>query len=133
MQGPVLVQDWVTLKGPGASGADAVTFYPHRSRWLWTGEARRVALTVEITQLTGATTAPALRVETAACETGPWIEVESYVAPGSSALILRREPGDTAEKQMLGYLRWAIEEDSGGSGAWTACFRLVAVLEEGVN
>lgn len=131
MQGPVLVQDWVTLKGQGAGSTSAATFYPHRQSWLWAGDARRVALTVEVKALTGATTAPALRIETAACEAGPWVEVASYTTVGDRTLWLRREPGDTADEQVLGYLRWALAEDDGvgGSGAWTACFRIVAVLE----
>jgi hypothetical protein len=130
MQQPILMQDWVTLRGRGL--ATAVTFIPHRSRWMWSGDAQAVAVVVEVMELTG--TAPGvmtLRLTTAACKNGPWFEVKSWTGPGDDRLYLRRDPPLGADEQFLGYLRWERVESSGAkaTGEWKAAFRIVAVEE----
>jgi hypothetical protein len=127
MQKPVKMQGLLTLKGQGVT--TAVKFHGIRRNTLWVGDAQCVAMTVEVLELTAAITPPTLRIETALCLSGPWQTIASYTTPGDRVLYLRREPGGTPAQQVLGFLKWSIEETSLG-GAWTACFRISAAMEE---
>jgi hypothetical protein len=130
MQQPIVMQDWVTLRGQG--GTPAVTFIPHRSRWNWSGDAQAVAVVIEVMELAGTTGAITLRLATAASETGPWFAVKSWTAPGDDRLYLRRDATLDPAQQFLGYLRWELVEAASpgpATGAWTACFRIVLVEE----
>ena len=129
MEGPILMQDWLTMLGQGAHPGEA-TFVCNRDSILWLGDAQGAVLAIDIADVTAATTAPALQIETAAGEAGPWSVVESYTSAGSHALFLKRDPTNaTTVKPFLGYIRWSIAEDSGGSGNWSMCFRIVVVVE----
>ncbi|MBM4395736.1 MAG: hypothetical protein FJ087_08605, partial [Deltaproteobacteria bacterium] len=125
MQQPILMQDWVTLRGDGAA---AVTFLPHRRRWMWSGDAQAVAVVTEIRELdSGGAGDITLRLATSASENGPWFTVKTWTAPitaapGAERLYLLRDPTCTAQQQFLGYLRWELNE-AANTGAWKACFR----------
>ena len=122
----VVLQDMTTLEGPG--GATAVSFYQQKGRWLWAARADNVVLTVEILEMKAATTEPSLIIETAPDAGGPWTTVDSWNAPGTHTLFLGREPTYAADQQVQGFLRWRLAEVANG-GAWTACFRITAVIE----
>ncbi|MBM4395041.1 MAG: hypothetical protein FJ087_05070 [Deltaproteobacteria bacterium] len=133
--GTPFVWGWVTLVGQGQ--ATAVTFLPHRRQFLWVGDARRVVVQVEIKELTAANAPPnhvTLRLETSAREDGVWSPVgtgTSWTGPGTYTVYLDRNPSGTSGQRVSGYLRWALVEHAGdgGSGTWTACFRIVVILE----
>jgi hypothetical protein len=121
----VLVQDWLTLRGLG--GGIAVNFDQCRPDWLEVGDAQGAVLSVQIHALAG-TTPPTLKILTAVSEDGPWETVASYTSPGDDTIFLRRDPNGTSADQMMGIIRWRLDETMSG-GAWYACFRITAVLE----
>ena len=152
MSRPVLVEDWVMLKGkkfqPDEEDPDThepvpvpptpMTFYQSRHNWVWTGDAQGLALVMEIKQLSVSpgTAKPLLRLETAACEAGPWIPVFTAPGVGTAPIFLRRNPplvsaGEGSPcQQMLGYLRWVVDDAPvADNDVWTVCFRIVGIME----
>ena len=72
---------------------------------------------------------PALLIQTAVSEDGPWTDVAIYTVAGvQTPVFLRRNPGDTSAQQMMGFLRWRLQETENGD-EWTVCFRVTAAIE----
>lgn len=135
MEGPVLVQDWVTITGD-RKAQEPYEVYPHRDAWLWVGNAQAVVLTVEVKTVSGADPLPSLNIETAASETGPWKVLATYQAPTldppADMLHLRRDPNAAENRRVAGFLRWSVTQPEDIATAeydWGICFRIVAVLE----
>lgn len=139
MEGPVLLQDWVTIHGD-RKASNPYTLYPHRDTWLWAGNAQAVMLTVEVKDVVYGSgegdPKPTLSIETAACENGPWSTIETFDAPTldppGTMIHLRRDPNAAQDRRLAGYLRWSITQPSAVTTAaynWAICFRIVAVVE----
>ncbi len=129
MNGPFLVQDWLTLKGKRPTGQTAVTLYPHRDSWVSTANTLSLTLSIEVKNVKATThttaTPPALRIETAVCDVGPWTTVGTYTAVGNSTLNLNPGGGSPL---LLQYLRWAVDNNTGVDGdEWEICFRIVGM------
>ena len=144
MSGPFLVQDWLTLRGevptPSSPPPDpwvaACTLYPHRDTWVATGNAMAITLSIEVKSVQHGSTAtppnstvpPALRIETAVCEVGPWYDVSpsgGYTTPGTPLLNLTSMGGTPP---LLQVLRWAVDTNTLHNGdTWSICFRIVGM------
>ena len=136
MSGSVQIQDWLTLTGVAAA-TSSVKLLPHRDLWLWIGDAPGAVVMTEIVDLSGGTTKPALVIETAVSEDGPWTAVATYNTVGATVnpLYLKRNPADSGSQHMAGFLRWAVIEGADTTDpdpvAWVLCFRITAILEPG--
>jgi hypothetical protein len=132
MEGPVVLQEILGLRGPG--GPTAGTLLPHRDAWAWLGRYQGAVLQIEVKQISPASpNGPTLRIETSVSENGPYTAIASYTAEGNYTLYLRRDPAGSADQQMAGYLRWAVVETSNTPAQpWSICFRITAMFESAV-
>jgi len=123
----VVLQDTLSLFGRGA--ATAVTFVQHQCDWLWAGDAKSVVLDVEVFDITAATTAPTLKVQTGLTPNGIWADSATYTAAATATLRLSRNPASVDVLPLSGWIRWSLVETANG-GAWNACFRIHALIED---
>jgi len=130
LPGNMVVQGLVTLRGRGAIGDNAVTFYPHRRDFLWVGDARGLVVTVEVLDLTSENAnKTTIQLQTGPALNGPWSPILSPAisTTGTYTYYLERNPAGTGAQQVGAYLRWAVVEHLSGAGAWSACFRVTVL------
>jgi hypothetical protein len=92
-------------------------------QWLHGLNFASYLLKAELMHLTGCT----LVIESALTVEGPWTTVATLAAAGSTEAILSSEGGPTV---FSNHVRWRVEP---GAGAWSLCFKLVAVPGQSIN
>ncbi len=123
----LVLQDILSLFGRGAT--TAANFVQHQCDWLWAGNAKSVVLDVEVFDITGAVNPPTLKVQTGLTPNGIWADSATYTAAGTATLRLSRNPASEDVLPLSGWIRWSLVETASG-GAWKACFRIHALLED---